>query len=258
MNKLVSQATDEFVTGEDRIDIWYVDLTLSGFECLDLLSEDEIIRSKKMLNTENKNLFIRSRCALRLILANCLSLNPREISFQYGEKGKPKLDVPSSTQLEFNLSHSNDIALIAVGTKRQIGIDISHTNRSTNWQGIAKRNFTESEQAYLMQTGSSQTEVSRNHFHRIWSQKEAYTKALGLGFSYGFKNFSVELDGGLREDNISPDAIKLWTIKSFEPEKDSVAALAFSGSTQPKIYAWKLDPPSNSSINSNALKYKFV
>jgi len=258
VNKLVSQATDEFVTGEDRIDIWYVDLSLSDFERWDLLSEDEIIRSNKMLHAENKNLFIRSRCALRLILANCLSLSPGELSFQYGEKGKPKLDIPSGTHLEFNLTHSNDIALIAVGTKRQIGIDVSHTNRSTNWQGISKRNFTESEQAYLAQTEASQTEVSQNNFHRIWSQKEAYTKALGLGFSYGFKNFSVQLDGGLREDSISPDAIKLWTIKSFEPAKNSVAALAFSGSTHPKIHAWKLGSPSNSSIKSNALKYKFV
>lgn len=236
MNKFVSQAACEFVTGEDRIDIWHVDLSVTDLERPDLLSEDEVARSEKMLHVENKKLFVRSRCALRIILSKCLSLNPIDLSFQYGEKGKPGLLTPSEIELEFNLSHSLDIALIAVASGRQIGIDISHTNRSTNWQGIAKRSFTENEIAYL-----APPEDSQHRFHRIWSQKEAYTKALGLGYSYGFKNFSVRLEGGLIHDSLNPDAGKLWTIDSFDSGDNTVAALAFNGNQNPHLHYWKLD-----------------
>lgn len=263
MNKPVPS---EFETNKDRIDIWHVDLSLPAFDRPDLLSQDETLRSEKMLHTENRKLFIRSRCALRTILARCLSLATHEpstneastnelstnkplsnklltsrLAFQYGVKGKPSLSIQNNTPLEFNLSHSHDIALIAVALHRQIGIDISHTNRSTNWESISKRSFTESEQASLLQAENPQEE-----FHRIWSQKEAYTKALGLGFSYGFRNFSVKQNGGLIQDSIDPDAPKKWTIKCIATQGPTVAALAFNGafkgSNPATIHLWKLDP----------------
>jgi len=252
VSRLVSQQNCEFITNENRIDIWHVDLNLSDLDRFDLLSEDEIIRSEKMLHLKNKKLFVRSRCALRLLLAKCLSLNPVSLSFQYGEKGKPQLLKPKNSQLEFNLSHSDDIALISIARERQIGIDISHIKRSTNWEGIAKRSFTKIEQNYLIAPEPSQVpsqtasqvlnqETSLNRFHRIWSQKEAYTKALGLGYSYGFKNFSVDIAGGLIQDSINPEANKIWTIHSFESGDDTVAALAFNGTPSPDIHYWKLD-----------------
>jgi 4'-phosphopantetheinyl transferase len=230
-----------FQVADKRIDIWQIDLKDAKLHHLEYLSEDELIRAQKLIHQTDKDRFIRSRCSLRFILAQSLQVAPASLVFEYGEKGKPKLSVPSNSMLEFNLSHGTDKALIALSRGYQLGIDISDINRSTNNIGISKRSFSDTEHQSLL--NHSRSDVPQE-FHRIWSKKEAYTKAIGRGYAYGFRNFTVSSEFGLIDDILNKDACDQWTIFPINTGSDTAAALAHSKADQqdiPNIYYWNLE-----------------
>jgi len=235
-----SRESCPFQATNKRIDIWQIDLKDTNLHHLEYLSEDELMRAQKIIHQSGKDRFIRSRCSLRYILAQSLQVAPASLVFEYGEKGKPMLSHPYDSQLEFNLSHDTDKALIALARERQLGIDISDVNRSTNNIAISKRNFSDKEHTFLL---SHAADEIPQQFHSIWSRKEAYTKAIGRGYAYGFKNFTVSSEFGLIEDVLNKDACDQWTILPINTGSDTVAALAHSKTDQqdiPDIYYWNL------------------
>ena len=230
------------------IELWQVDLSDSNIDRYRaILSDDESQRAKKFVFPAASNSFARSRCALRLILAGRLNCQAGKIVFRYEEHGKPALMEPAADDLGFNLSHSQDIGLIAVGKDRRVGIDLNRIGgrsdgKATDWVPIAKRSFSQHEQKLLYALPPGEREFA---FYRIWTQKEAYTKALGDGFSYGFQTFSVVVKagdgeiygadgpGGLLADVNHPEETGQWHIVSIGnySAKDTryVAALAYDG-----------------------------
>ncbi len=214
----------------DHIDIWRVDLSNSKLDtCQTILSMDEKQRADKFIFDKDRDDYVRSRCSLRLILARCLSYPADKIVFQYGEHGRPELEVPAVDDFQFNLSHSGHMALIVVSRGRNVGIDLNYLDQNQQWQPIAKRSFSSTEQALLFRLPEALQETM---FYRIWSQKEAYTKAFGDGFSYGFQNFTVAVDvngtTGLLADTRRPQFVDDWMIVNIDAGEDWIAALAYN------------------------------
>ena len=225
--------------GTDFIDLWRVDLSDPDLEQQGILTDDEYRRADKFAFDTGRNNFVRSRCTLRRILAGCLDCPANRIEFRFNEHDKPELAVPD-VGVQFNLSHSADTALIGVGKDRRIGVDVNYMGRTSGWKAIAKRTFTVTEQtSFFAQPEEAQEEI----FYRVWSQKEAYTKAIGDGFSYGFKNFTVVVDAGggagLLADTKTPGSVDEWNIVSIDVGSSCVAALAYDGSNKPGIRQWK-------------------
>ena len=229
----------------DAIDLWRVDLSNSRLDTLrGILVDDEIQRADKFVFDKDRNTFARSRCALRLILARFLRCEPGEIVFDFNEHGRPEVSLPASSSVNFNLSHSGDKALIALSRSRTVGLDLNNLNQEREWQPIARRSFSMAEQKALFLLPEAEREKM---FYRIWGQKEAYTKALGDGFSYGFQNFTVVVDAsgatGLLSDNKQPKTVDNWAIVSIEIGKQWLAALAYDGSSirspTPEVRQWE-------------------
>jgi 4'-phosphopantetheinyl transferase len=227
------------------IDVWRVDLSKSKLDELrSILSEDEIQRADKFVFDKDRNTFSRSRCCLRLILADCLQCEPEEIEFSFNEHGRPEISSPTLNSFNFNLTHSGDMALIAVSRGRRVGIDLNYLGQARDWQPIAKRSFSMAEQRALFLLPETDREKV---FYQIWGQKEAYTKALGTGFSYGFQNFTVIVDPGgatgLLVEDKRPLAIGEWAIACIDVGEQWVAALAYDGlashPSSPEIRQWE-------------------
>ncbi len=229
-----------FEPGDNIIDIWRVDLrSAKNDHLLSILAQDERQRADKFLFPKDRLRFSRTRFALRLILSQYLKCQAEEIKFHYGEKGRPELAWPDQKNLNFNLSHSDDFALIAVAKNRHIGIDINAVSGPSNWREMAKRSFSATEQSSISALDKPQQVLG---FHQIWTQKEAYTKALGLGYSYGFQNFSVRIGlnkFGLQTDTNSPTAPDNWTLCDISIDLNHVAALAYDGLKSPHIRKWQ-------------------
>ncbi|MBT4162701.1 MAG: 4'-phosphopantetheinyl transferase superfamily protein [Gammaproteobacteria bacterium] len=188
------------------------------------LSIDEQDRVSKFVFERDQQRFLRSRVALRYLLASCLNCEPNQLGFSYNEQGKPAL---SGYKFEFNLSHANGLVLIAVSGGGSVGIDLENIGHISDWQAVAKRSFSPAERTAL---SNQPAELQEMAFYRIWTQKEAYGKALGEGYSYGFPQFTVmsrgEADAGLEEDVKNPHHPDRWSIKSIETKAGYVAALA--------------------------------
>src|SRR5437899_88087 len=103
----------------------YSDDQLANF--FTLLAADEQTRAQRFHFDKDRSHFIASHGVLRKILSGYLNIAPQKLNFTYNEFGKPFLiDHP---ELQFNLSHSENIALVAITLNYLIGVDIEYMKR---------------------------------------------------------------------------------------------------------------------------------
>jgi len=162
---------------ENCIDIWLcqaekMEKKVDYF--FSILSLQEKKRAERFKFDIHRKRFIISHGFKRSILSEYLKVNPLDIEFIKGDKGKPYL-LNSVKSLQFNLSHTEDITILGITKDAEIGIDIEHINRKTDWESICQRFFTQSEQAVLFALEKQQQKLS---FYQLWTRKEAYMKYL--------------------------------------------------------------------------------
>ncbi len=147
-------------------------------------------RTGRFVAESDRVRFMACRAALRRILAGLLDADPAEIKFQYSEFGKPSLIGEHSRGFHFNVSHSDNIAMIAVTSQSQIGVDVERVRPDIDATGIAERFFSAVEREML---ASLPGELQVEAFFRCWTRKEATIKAIGEGLSFPLDQFDVSL-----------------------------------------------------------------
>lgn len=152
-----------------------------------LLDAAEQARARRFCNADLQRRYIIAHGGLRLILANIVHQSPETLHLIANPWGKPAL---SQGGLVFNLSHSQDLALCAVASAGEIGIDIESFRPAYSAERlvIARRFFHPAEYQFLnMITDAAQNAA----FLRCWTRKEAYIKAKGLGLSLPLNQFHI-------------------------------------------------------------------
>ncbi len=132
--------------------------------------------------------FTLCRGLLRTLLGNYLSLDPEEIALQLGPKDKPELAAEIAPHLEFNLSHSDQAALFVFAAGRRVGIDVERIHSRTDVMGLGKQVFTEPE---IERLSAAPEQEREDLFFTVWTQKEAFIKAVGLGLSAPLREITV-------------------------------------------------------------------
>jgi len=122
---------------------------------------------------------------MRLVLSKYTGLLPEEIEFSHEEKGKPLIN---DSSIKFNLSHSHDLALLAVCQEDEIGCDIEFALKNAEFDQLAQRFFSANEASKLLRLPKEQ---KREAFYTCWTRKEAFIKAIGEGLSYPLSEFEV-------------------------------------------------------------------
>jgi 4'-phosphopantetheinyl transferase len=171
--------------------LWLLDLRPIAFDAMRaLLSAEEHARAQRYKVRGDVERFVKSRGALRRILGTQTDLDGRALVILEGGGRKPELrDHPS---LHFNLSHSGDYALIAVGSQ-PLGVDIEAIRLDVDWHALAKMNFHPDERAIL----EARPDAAIRTFFQIWAHKEAFLKAIGIGFTDQLTSIAVPLEGGM-------------------------------------------------------------
>ncbi len=174
----------------DRVlHIWRLDLSGEPYErSCGVLSSDEIKRADRFVFDRDRNRFLRGRYLMRVLLGRYLAIAPHAIELLTQEHGKPVLD--SKYELGFNLSHSGDVALLAVGRMSDIGIDVEMCRLPKDAQDLAKSVFTPLEMSELDTTDAN---LLTRSFFTGWTRKEAYLKSFGMGLVVEPKSVSVGL-----------------------------------------------------------------
>jgi phosphopantetheinyl transferase len=160
-----------------------------------------------------------SESALRQVLARYLGEAAEEIALARGPHGKPAL-AAGPERLAFNLSHSGDLALVAVSRGRELGVDVERIEPARDLVALAARAFdAEAEAAVRRAPAADRAEV----FYELWARHEARLKCLGVG-----------LAGAGGDPGTEP------TVRTLSIEPEYAAALAFTGPS-PRIRCWMLD-----------------
>ena len=205
--------------------------TASLDEAYAVLAGDEIERARRYKFTRDQRRFVAARSFLRRTLAEYVSVSPPDLSFVYGTYGKPGLSPgPDGARVEFNLSHSGDVAILAITEGAVVGVDVEQVVPISNLQGMASRFFSMYENAALNQMPPETRDFA---FYCCWTRKEAFLKALGHGLAHPLDSFDVSLDVtyprlvAVRRDREAPSQ---WTLFHLCPVPGYVAAVAVKGS----------------------------
>jgi 4'-phosphopantetheinyl transferase len=229
----------------DEVHVWRSWLNLPTSQLLRLrrtLTADELSRVSRFRFQEDRDRFIAARGVLRTILGRYLGLEPGLLRFSYGPFGRPTLVAPSGFSgrraLDFNLSHSGNLALFALAQGRKVGVDLERIDANVEWEPMAVRFFSPRENAALR---ALPPDVRREAFFTCWTRKEAYVKAQGRGLSLPLDRFDVSVVPGeqamLLATRDDPGEASRWVLRDLSLGSGYVAALAVEGPAR-ELQCW--------------------
>jgi 4'-phosphopantetheinyl transferase len=184
----------------DVVQLWTVSLSVSDetlrsyFSCL---CDLEKARANRFKFAHDRRRFVVARGTLRHLLAQQFACLPESVEFCYGEYGKPKIK-PSSKlhnlsggfadDCQFNLSHSGDLALCALGYHRAVGVDVEMIKPIQRLERMMERCLSAREQMKVNMTADP-----LRAFLQRWTCKEAYLKAIGKGLIQSMQTVEVDM-----------------------------------------------------------------
>lgn len=173
-----------------------------------LLSVDEIARAWRFHFDRDRTRYVRGRGFLRSILGQICGLEPTALVFGTGAQGKPFLQ---NIDLAFNLSHSRDLAILAISGMGPVGIDIEFIDRQVDILGLAQTCLNSTE-ALVLDTLPEADRAAR--FFAFWTAKEARMKLTGEGMTLAPRQIALHLLEGhpigyLRPETPSAQAVFL-------------------------------------------------
>lgn len=206
-----------------------LDEPLTGFDAV--LDERERERANRFIRECDRRRFIRAHALMRHVLGRFTGCAPHVLRFTAGAYGKPRL-ADASIDIQFNLSHAGERALLAVALGRQVGVDVEHTDAltPTAFADLPSRWLAPGEAHALRRLPAA---LQPHAFVRCWTRKEAFVKALGRGLTYPLRRFEVSVTSDhspqlLLACDDDPSAIHKWRIVSVPMESGYAAALAAS------------------------------
>lgn len=164
------------------IDVWLEQLTVTDEEhryYWSLLDKNEQDKASRFVQAMHGRRYVVSHGKLRLILSEYLVMPPEKIGYAEQTFGKPVIVINGlEHEVKFNLAHSGDKMLVAVGLDANIGVDIEVWNDSVDAVSVANLCFAEAERRFL---GGLPKSGKDEFFYRLWTRKESFVKAVGVG-----------------------------------------------------------------------------
>lgn len=215
------------------------DNTVAKFK--NILLPEELARSARLRLDHLQRRFIVGRGTLRILLASYLHTQPAHLHFSYGPQGKPYINTTAG--IHFNISHSEDLALLAFTLGCHVGIDVERIRTQPDLLGIARR-FLHSEEVSALELLPA---GERQHaFYWCWTRKEAYIKALGHGLSVPLDSFQVTLRSGeaacFTDLPRTSDDDSVWSMHDLRMIPNYAAALVYEDFPRPVCIATMGDP----------------
>lgn len=228
----------------EAIHIWRVDLQISPAQeagLARLLDPEEQSRANRFRFAVDRRRFIASHAALRLLLGQLIADDPASLTLVTGLHGKPALGGGHAGRaLEFNMSHSHELALIAVGRDQPLGVDVEQIRPIPEALGIATRFFSPTEQSQFAPLVGSQLEEAA--FFACWTRKEAIIKCIGEGFQHPTQTFTVAFlpdePVAVLDDESTGSPLLSWFLQELYPGDGYAGAVATVAPSPVHCWSW--------------------
>lgn len=228
------------------IAVWVVDLDAPEWlaeSYVALLESGEHARVARFVSRRDATRWQASRCALRLLLAEAVGGDAGSLRIDQAPGVAPRL--PDHPNTAFSVSHSAQIALIAVGGSVALGVDVERLRVMQDLTALSDRCFTAREREALGSLGTDAPDASAA-FLRHWTRKEALLKALGMGVHSMQK---VEVLTSAQSPPLAfigrADGGADWAVLDVTPAEGYVGAVA-SAAADPSVVVRRFLPPTAS------------
>lgn len=225
--------------GKDRVWVWHVDLSdaLSFYgeyqrQVAEVLSEAEQARAQGFVTDIDRAQYSLSHVALHRLLAEFLDVDLNGVPFHHNRHGKPFLaDQQAPGRIYFNLSHSGNHAVIAVGYDRVLGVDVEQLRAIDDLDSLVDRFLSPYESSALRALPPSDRRAA---FFRVWTRKEAFVKAEGSGLSFPLHAFDVSVlpdqEAAILRISHDDHDRKHWSLLDLDTPSTCVGAVVAQGS----------------------------
>lgn len=178
-----------------------------------LLSSAERARALELVCPDERRRYTVAHAALRAILGRVCGVRGSQLQFGAEPNGRPYLITPGGPPIDFNLSHSGEWALVAVTPPSwRVGVDIERIRPDLDVLGMARRMYQPAEFERLQ--ANSDEDQQRDEYFQLWSAKEAYVKAIGIGLA-GMRTVMVDREPGAEFGDVltksAPESV--WRVR---------------------------------------------
>lgn len=195
-----------------------------------ILSAEERERMSRFVVDQDKHSYLIAHALARRALSSAApAVPPAAWVFKRGGSGRPEIAYPETvTRLRFNISHTRGHAACVVTREIDCGVDVERLDRAINVEELSPRVLTPAEiKTVVRQPKRGQAFC----FLRLWTLKEAYVKARGLGVALSFNSFAMKLGRQIRlcaDSNIESDSAA-WQFASWTTSTHLVAVAVRRG-----------------------------
>lgn len=232
---------EQLTIKSQEVHLWKTNLQQSSINIKNsfkILNQEEKIKAQRFHFEKHQHRFILARSSLKRILSLYLSIPPETIALDYSDYGKPQLvDHLNKKQLQFNLSHSQDLAIYAITPYYLIGVDLEYIRPMPDAETLAKRFFSDQE---FVTINRLPTVKKEQEFFTLWTAKEAYLKAIGKGISGGLEKVEISTDYPVKFITL-PDCNNInYKLSYLAPHQNYLGAIAIQDNHKIAHY-WQLD-----------------
>lgn len=207
--------TPPLVLHPEEVHLWFLfpdqvrsPALLSAYESL--MSRDERERHRRFYFARHRHQYLLTRALVRTTLSRYLRLDPKALGFTQNPYGRPEVMQPGGVPpIRFNLSHTDGLIVCAVVLEVDIGVDVENIDRMSGAPDIADRCFSPEEAAALRDAGHGE---KPERFCDLWTLKESYIKARGMGLSIPLDRFRFHIS--------PPRGISVFFEKDFGDDAD--------------------------------------
>jgi 4'-phosphopantetheinyl transferase len=229
-----SELPPEYGLAPDDVHVWVARIDRPSQHvqaAIGYLSSDEREKAQRFHSSADASRHIVGRGLARGLLGRLLGIHPASLCFHENRFGKPRIaDAQNGRGLQFNISHSGDLVLVALARGREVGVDVERLNRHVELEQVAARMFCRHERDDLM---SLPVDERLRGFFCCWCRKEAFIKAGGKGLSMPLDKFDVSLSCAEPVVLVTPGAYPTetnqWTVRDLDVGPSHAAAVAAEG-----------------------------
>jgi 4'-phosphopantetheinyl transferase len=199
-----------------------------------ILGPEEAERARQRVAPVVRRGFVAGRWLLRSVLAAVAGVEPRLLEFRAGTHGKLFLAGHEQLGACFNLSHSGELAGLALVRARRIGLDIEAERQLTDAALLARRILGPRERERFEALPES---ARGDRLLAVWTRKEAVLKAIGIGISGGLSSVEVLADTVVS----AGEASATWSVRTLSMPPGFRGAIAIEGEA-PRLLIWEAVP----------------
>jgi len=224
----------------NELHLWWLPLCLNGQQCQTaetLLSDIQRDKYARRATPELKHAYLAGRYYLLNLLGAYAGCAPDEVMLSYSRLNKPSLSLHDK-DIEFNFTdtsvNNQAFGFFAFTKGKAVGVDIEARSRRSDFATIVARRFTPAERDFV--TDPASNSINPERFLAIWTRKEAYGKATGVGIN--FQMNERDLASQSHELNFWDKQDKPWHLEQFELGEELIAAVVHAAHQSLSIKAW--------------------